>query len=73
MQNIKYECPQCKGSCVVKLLVHDICMIEDHIESSCDMCSGIGTLDIKSYRETFEPSEFRTGSHNSVHTLDIEY
>ena len=73
MPNIKYECPQCKSSCVINRLVHDICSIEDNVESSCDMCSGIGTLDLQSYREAFEPSEFRTGTHTSVNTLDIEY
>ena len=73
MNNIKYECPQCKGSCVVTILVHDICMTEDHVESSCDMCSGIGHLDLKSYQEAFEPSEFKIGTHTSVNTLDIKY
>jgi DnaJ-class molecular chaperone len=73
MPNIKYECPQCKGCCVVTRLVHDICMIEDNVESSCEMCKGTGTLNLQSYREAFEPSEFRTGTHTSVHTQDIEY
>ncbi len=52
-----YQCPQCSGSGIYRILITDPIYGANSIVDKCDMCGGTGELDRNDYSQVMEPPE----------------